>query len=250
MGLGDNARAALVTRGLAEMMRLGRVLGARETTLIGLAGMGDLVLTCTGDLSRNRRLGLALGAGKSVAIDLGLATPALEDAGDDTCADSVSVALPHLETMSIAFAGDHVDRDQVLAAAQLAHIHEDIEGFPAGYEQELGERGVTLSGGQRQRTAIARALAAQPPVMILDDCLSAVDSVTEQNILRQLRSALADRTAVIVSHRVSALSLADHVIVLDEGRVEEAGSHDELLQRGGLYAELHEIGRASCRERV
>lgn len=144
---------------------------------------------------------------------------------------------------NIAFAGEHVDRDQVLAAARLAHIHDDIEGFPAGYEQELGERGVTLSGGQRQRTAIARALAAQPPVMILDDCLSAVDSVTEQNILRQLRSALADRTAVIVSHRVSALSLADHVIVLDEGRVEESGSHEELLRRGGLYAELHERQR-------
>ncbi|GJM22569.1 MAG: ABC transporter ATP-binding protein [Planctomycetota bacterium] len=141
---------------------------------------------------------------------------------------------------NIAFAGEHVDREQVLAAARLAHIHDDIEGFPTGYEQELGERGVTLSGGQRQRTAIARTLAARPPVMVLDDCLSAVDSVTEQNILRQLRGALAERTAVIVSHRVSALSLADHVIVLDEGRVEEAGSHEDLLARGGLYAELHE----------
>lgn len=144
---------------------------------------------------------------------------------------------------NVAFAGDHVDDAAVREATAIAQVHDDIEGFPHGYDELLGERGVTLSGGQRQRTAIARSLAADPPVLILDDCLSAVDSVTEQAILRGLREKLAGRTAIIVSHRVAALSLADHVIVLDEGRVAEAGSHDELVAAGGLYAELEERQR-------
>jgi len=138
---------------------------------------------------------------------------------------------------NIAFAGPHVN-DRVEQAARLAQVDDDIRGFPHGYEELLGERGVTLSGGQRQRTAIARGLAPDPPVLILDDCLSAVDSVTEQAILKGLRQALVGRTAILVSHRVSALSLADHVLVLDGGRIVEQGSHDDLIAAGGLYAEL------------
>ena len=137
---------------------------------------------------------------------------------------------------NIAFAGDHISDDVVESVAGIAQVDKDIAEFPEGYAQMLGERGVTLSGGQRQRTAIARTLAADPPVLILDDCLSAVDSVTEQAILAGLRKALTGRTAVIVSHRVAALSLADHVIVLDEGRVAEQGDHQGLVAMGGLYA--------------
>jgi ATP-binding cassette subfamily B protein len=142
---------------------------------------------------------------------------------------------------NIAFAGPHVDNQRVVEAAGLARVHDDIEGFEHGYEELLGERGVTLSGGQRQRTAIARALAADPPVIVLDDCLSAVDSVTEQEILSNLRHTLDGRTAVIVSHRVNALQLADQILVLDEGRIVERGSHAELLEAGGLYADIAEM---------
>jgi ATP-binding cassette subfamily B protein len=144
---------------------------------------------------------------------------------------------------NIGFAGEHVEDQTVREMARAAHVEEDIEGFPLGYDERLGERGVTLSGGQRQRTAIARTLAADPPVIILDDCLSAVDTVTEQAILRGLRDKLAGRTAVIVSHRVASLSLADRILVLDEGRVVEQGTHAELVRRGGLYADLHERQR-------
>ncbi|RKY19189.1 MAG: ABC transporter ATP-binding protein [Planctomycetota bacterium] len=144
---------------------------------------------------------------------------------------------------NIAFAGDHINDEGVQRAAKLARLHEDIQGFSDGYEQLLGERGVTLSGGQRQRTAIARALAADPSVIVLDDCLSAVDSVTEQEILANLRRTLEGRTAIIVSHRVNALRLADQILVLDEGRIIERGSHAELLAAGGLYAEIAERQR-------
>jgi ATP-binding cassette subfamily B protein len=139
---------------------------------------------------------------------------------------------------NIAFAGEHIGDDMIESVAGIAQVDHDIAEFPKGYGEMLGERGVTLSGGQRQRTAIARTLAADPPVLILDDCLSAVDSVTEQAILAGLRKALSERTAIIVSHRVAALSLADRILVLDEGRVAESGSHDELVARGGLYASI------------
>jgi len=126
----------------------------------------------------------------------------------------------------------------VRAAASIAQLDEAIAGFPHGFETRLGERGVNLSGGQRQRTTLARAIARDPRVLILDDSLSAVDTHTERRILKGLREVLSDRTALIVSHRVTAVMEADLILVLDDGRIVERGTHQELLDRNGVYERL------------
>jgi ATP-binding cassette subfamily B protein len=123
-------------------------------------------------------------------------------------------------------------------AAAIAQIDDTVRAFPGGYDTLLGERGINLSGGQKQRVALARALARRPSVVLLDDALSAVDTHTEAAILRTLRDDLARRTAVIASHRVSAIRDASWIIVLDEGRVVEQGRHEELLALGGRYWSL------------
>jgi ATP-binding cassette subfamily B protein len=123
-------------------------------------------------------------------------------------------------------------------AARVARLDGTIEQFPGGYETLLGERGINLSGGQKQRAALARALARRPPVVLLDDALSAVDSHTEAEILHGLREALAGRTAIIASHRISAIRDASWIIVLDEGRVVEEGHHEDLFAAGGRYWSL------------
>ena len=141
--------------------------------------------------------------------------------------------------LGIPKSSDRAEQDRrVREAAAAARLDEAVAGFPAGYETVLGERGVNLSGGQKQRATLARALAADPAILVLDDVLSAVDTDTEARILEGLRRELRGRTAFIISHRVTAVKDADLILVLDGGRLVEQGSHAELAARGGVYASL------------
>jgi ATP-binding cassette subfamily B protein len=128
---------------------------------------------------------------------------------------------------------------RVHQSASLAGLAPDIAGFPAGFETRVGERGITLSGGQKQRVAIARALAVDPRLLVLDDALSAVDTATEEAILRELTAVRQARTCLIVAHRISTVRDADWILVLHGGRVAERGTHDELIAENRLYADMH-----------
>ncbi|MDX6602329.1 MAG: ATP-binding cassette, subfamily bacterial [Solirubrobacterales bacterium] len=158
--------------------------------------------------------------------------------GDESFLFSASVAE------NIAYPDSEASREEIEAAARRAQAAEFIEDLPAGYDTVVGERGLTLSGGQRQRVAIARALLADPRILILDDATSSVDATTEAAIKTGLREAMAGRTTFIIAHRLSTVSLADEVIVMDGGRIVDRGTHAELLEGCGFYREIAEHGLA------
>ncbi len=150
----------------------------------------------------------------------------------DTIANNISFGTFGNESQS--------NIEKVEWAAKQAVVHKNIEGFKDGYQTVVGERGVTLSGGQKQRVSIARAILKNPSILIFDDCLSAVDTETEEEILNNLKPIMANKTTVIVSHRISSIKHADHIIMIEDGKMIEEGNHDNLLSKNGEYYELYQ----------
>jgi ABC-type multidrug transport system fused ATPase/permease subunit len=169
-------------------------------------------------------------------VDLGSLRHEIAFVADDSFLFSDTVAA------NIAYANPDASMEAIEGAARRAQAHGFITELPDGYETLVGERGLTLSGGQRQRVAIARALLAEPRILILDDATSSVDAKTEEAIKRGLREVMEGRTTFIVAHRLSTISLADEIVVIDRGRIVDRGTHEELLERCPLYEEIAEKG--------
>lgn len=141
---------------------------------------------------------------------------------------------------NIAFGASDISKDDIIWASKMADVYDNIIQFPEQFQTKIGERGITLSGGQKQRTTIARAIIRNPKLLILDDSLSAVDTKTEDTILTNLQEIMKENTSIIISHRVSSVKLADKILVLDEGKLVESGTHNELIKLNGLYKEIYE----------
>jgi ATP-binding cassette subfamily B protein/subfamily B ATP-binding cassette protein MsbA len=142
---------------------------------------------------------------------------------------------------NIAYGRPAATRDQVEAAARAAYAHDFITRLPDGYDTVVGERGATLSGGERQRIAIARALLKDAPIVILDEPTSALDTVTEASVLAALDALTTGRTTIVIAHRLASARTADQIIVLDQGRITQTGTHQELLATPGIYADMHTL---------
>jgi len=213
-----------------------RIEGGRFTALVGPTGCGKTTLARLIARLDNPPPGtLSIGGVDMTSIPLADLRNNVGLATQESFLFSLSLGE------NIRFGRPDVEFDKVVQAAEHAELTRDLEEFPRGYDTPVGERGITLSGGQRQRAAIARLLVYDTPVLILDDSLSAVDLKTEERILSHLRERLAGRTVLLITHRIATAGEADHVYVMDQGTILEQGTHEELLESGGLYARLAEI---------
>ena len=215
------------------------VEAGRTIALVGPSGSGKTSLVALIARLYDPSEGAVLVDGADVReVDVASLRSEIAFVADDSFLFTASVAE------NIAYAHPEATREQVEAAARRAQADSFIRGLPDGYETRVGERGLTLSGGQRQRIAIARALLADPRILILDDATSSVDAQTEAAIKAGLQEAMAGRTTFIIAHRLSTVSLADEVVVIDGGRIVDRGTHEELLERCGFYVEIAEHGLA------
>ena len=206
-----------------QIVGLAGLIGSGKSTLMSM--VPRLLAPCSGDV---------LIDGRSVReFPLKMLRSSMGYVPQETFLFSDTIAA------NIAFGNSQASREEIEQAAADSGVDSDIVAFPQGYETAVGERGVTLSGGQKQRISIARAILLHPPILLLDDALSSVDSYTEEKILARLRKRMQGKTCLISSHRISTLRRADVIIVLHEGRIVEQGTHERLLERRGLYSEMH-----------
>jgi ATP-binding cassette subfamily B protein len=209
----------------------------RTVALIGHTGSGKTTLTSLVPRFYDTSAGRVLVDGHDVRdVTLASLRSAIGVISQDPFLFSASVRE------NIAFGAGDLPDEAIEAVARAAQAHEFIERLPQGYDTVIGERGITLSGGQRQRLAIARALAVDPRILILDDATASVDASTEALIRLGLRGAMEGRTTFIIAHRLSTIALADEIVVLDDGRVAARGRHDELLEESAVYREIYEHG--------
>jgi ATP-binding cassette subfamily B protein len=216
-----------------------RVAAGKTVALVGPSGAGKTSLVGLVARLYDPSEGTVAVDGVDVrGVDLDSLRAEIAFVADDSFLFTASVAE------NIAYAHQDASREQIEEAARRAQADDFIRRLPDGYETRVGERGLTLSGGQRQRVAIARALLADPRILILDDATSSVDATTEESIKEGLREAMAGRTTLIIAHRLSTVSLADEIVVLDGGRIIDRGTHEELMAGCGFYREIAEHGLA------